>query len=151
MSGAGRGRDVQILIVDDDEVDVLLLERALRRSGIDNPVVRARDGQEALDLLRGAGPEPSPAWPCLVLLDINMPRMNGHEFLAAVRSDADLSDLTIFVLTTSEDNDDIKASYDRHVAGYLVKSGAADGVFKTAEMLGKFLDQVSFHEKCLVT
>lgn len=151
MRGEGRARDVQIMIVDDDEVDVLLLERALRRSGVGNPVVRARDGQEALDLLRGFGPQPAPAWPCIVLLDINMPRMNGHEFLAAVRSDAQLHDLTIFMLTTSEDNDDIKASYHRHAAGYLVKSGAADGVFKTAEMIGKFLDQVSFHEKRLVT
>jgi len=64
--------------------------------------------------------------PVVALVDINMPRMNGHEFVEAIRADSDLQELTVFMLTTSEDSNDIERAYDSHVAGYIVKERAGE-------------------------
>lgn len=117
---------VNILVVDDDDVDVMMIKRAFDRKRISNPVFFASDGVDALELLRGRGTQ-SIQRPYLILLDINMPRMNGIEFLDAVRQDDLLRDSVVFVLTTSEDDRDKVAAYRNNVAGYIVKSKAGDG------------------------
>jgi CheY-like chemotaxis protein len=111
-------RILNILLVDDDEVDVMNVKRAFKKANILNPVFVAGDGIEALEMLRsGAVPEHRR----LVLLDLNMPRMNGIEFLQELRNDPGLRATSVVVLTTSnEDNDKVEA-FDLNVAGYLLK------------------------------
>ena len=110
-------KTVSLLIVDDDDIDAMALKRALHKLKLLNPLYRACDGIEALELLR-AGKVPKPF---IILLDINMPRMNGLEFLEALRSDPELTHAVVFILTTSKSDEDIMAAYREHVAGYLLK------------------------------
>jgi CheY-like chemotaxis protein len=124
VAGAGRaedvvtGRELHILLVEDDEIDVMNVRRAFERNHITNPLQVASNGVEALELLRdGSFPEPRR----LVLLDLNMPKMNGLEFLRAVRADPALRSLSIVVLTTSNEERDKVEAYRLNVAGYLVK------------------------------
>jgi CheY-like chemotaxis protein len=109
---------INILLVEDDIVDVKNVERALRKNNVANPLFVAANGLEALDMLR-KGTVPGPRR--MVLLDLNMPKMNGIEFLHEIRKDPQLSSLTVIVLTTSNDDRDKVAAYELHVAGYLLK------------------------------
>ncbi len=111
-------RKTNILLVEDDELDVLNLQRAFERSNLPGPVMVAHDGVEALEILRS---DAAPRDRCLVLLDLNMPRMGGLEFLQELRADPALRSLPVVVLTTSTDECDRTAAYDLNVAGYLVK------------------------------
>jgi CheY-like chemotaxis protein len=111
-------RELNILLVDDDEVDVMTVKRAFTKANIANPVFVARDGVDALEQLRS---DMVPASRRLVLLDLNMPRMNGIEFLREVRKDAQLQALTVIVLTTSNEDRDRVEAYQLNVAGYLLK------------------------------
>jgi len=110
-------KEITLFIVDDDDIDAIALERALRKLKLLNTVCRAHDGQEALNLLR-AGAVPAPF---IILLDLNMPRMNGLEFLQAIREDPALTHAVVFVLTTSKSDEDLVAAYREHVAGYVLK------------------------------
>lgn len=114
--------EVTFLVVDDDEIDVELLQRAFRKLKIANPVVRARDGLEALDVLRGTGGRECLRPPYIILLDINMPRMTGLEFLNALRGDATLAQSIVFVLATSDDQLDIYKTQEMLISGYIVKN-----------------------------
>jgi CheY-like chemotaxis protein len=87
-------RLLNILLVDDDEVDVMNVQRAFRKNNILNPLYVAHNGLEALDLLRGDGPDAVPRDRRLILLDLNMPKMNGLEFLREIRADPELHNLT---------------------------------------------------------
>lgn len=125
---------VTFLIVEDDEIDLKSLKRAFRDLKIANLIVEARDGLQALELLRnGAVPRPY-----LILLDINMPRMNGFEFLDEIRQDELLSDSVVFVLTTSKSEEDVMHAYRNHVAGYVVKKDAARGLQQAVTLLDKY-------------
>ena len=109
---------LNILLVEDDDVDVMNVRRAFQRAHVSNPLHVAGNGIEALEMLRGDG---IPSDRRLVLLDLNMPRMNGIEFLRAVRADASLQSLPVVVLTTSNDERDKVDAYKLNVAGYLLK------------------------------
>lgn len=118
MAPAEHGKQVSLLIVDDDDIDVMGVRRALEKLKIANPTFRARDGLEALEMLRD---EMVPA-PFIVLLDLNMPRMNGIEFLRELRADKVLTTTVVFVLTTSKADEDMVMAYEKHIAGYMTKS-----------------------------
>ncbi|HET8650833.1 MAG TPA: response regulator [Gemmatimonadales bacterium] len=109
---------LNILLVEDDEVDVMNVRRAFAKSHIANPLFVASDGLEALDMLRSGA---VPADRRIVLLDLNMPRMNGIEFLQELRRSPELRHTTVVVLTTSNDERDKIGAYNLNVAGYLVK------------------------------
>jgi CheY-like chemotaxis protein len=109
---------LNILLVEDDEVDVMNVRRAFKKNNIANPLFVAGDGEDALARLRSGE---IPVERRIVLLDLNMPRMNGIEFLRALRSDPQLSRTTVVVLTTSNDERDKIDAYDLNVAGYLLK------------------------------
>ncbi|HEY4182823.1 MAG TPA: response regulator [Kofleriaceae bacterium] len=111
-------RSLNILLVEDDEVDIMTVRRAFTKANISNPIYVARDGIEALETLRR---DVMPAQRRLMLLDINMPRMNGIECLREIRKDPDLAPLTVVVLTTSNEDRDRVEAYQLNVAGYLVK------------------------------
>lgn len=111
-------RELNILLVEDDHVDVMNVQRAFQKSGISNPLWIAGNGVEALDKLRGGE---VPLSRLLILLDLNMPRMNGIEFLRSLRGDPDLRHLPVVVLSTSDDERDRVDAYHLNVAGYIVK------------------------------
>lgn len=108
---------MDLLVVDDDEVDQLTVARGLIAAALPVNVSRARDGVEALDMLRA---EPARAG-LVVLLDLNLPRMNGLEFLRALRADAALANTVVVVLTTSTDPRDRREAHALNVAGYFAK------------------------------
>ena len=139
-----KNQDVTILLVEDDEVDVRAIHRGLDKQRIANPVVPACDGLEALQLLRGEGGRAKVPRPYLILLDLNMPRMNGIQFLQELRRDPALSDSIVFVLTTSAAEEDQVAAYKAHIAGYLVKSDAGENFLKAIQLLDKYVITVQF-------
>jgi CheY-like chemotaxis protein len=112
---------VTVLLVDDDKVDTMAVRRSFRELNIANPIVATRNGIEALEHLRGENGHQKVPPPYLVLLDLNMPRMGGIEFLGELRNDPSLRRTVVFVMTTSEAEEDRIRSYDRNVAGYLLK------------------------------
>ncbi|MFO0577863.1 MAG: response regulator [Polyangia bacterium] len=111
-------RSLTILLVDDDDIDVMNVQRALKKAGLETPLYIAGDGVAALELLRSGS---LPTRRLLVLLDINMPKMNGIEFLRAIRKDPTLKSLCVVVLTTSNEERDRIEAYQLNVAGYLLK------------------------------
>ncbi len=130
-----RPREVKILLVEDDEVDVMRVQRGFHQLRIANEIVRARDGIEALEILRGAGSQARIETPYLVLLDINLPRMTGLEFLAALRADEELKVTVVFVLTTSKNDEDRLEAYRHNVAGFMLKDEAGREFVRAMEML----------------
>ena len=126
---------VTVLLVEDNQIDVEAVVRAFGERKIANPMVVAKDGREALEILRTPGKVPRPF---LTLLDLNMPRMNGIEFLAELREDSLLRDSVVFVLTTSKSDEDRAAAYDANIAGYIVKSDVGRGFLKLVELLDKY-------------
>lgn len=137
-------KNVSILIIDDDRVDVVSVKGALEENGIANPVYVASDGLKALELLRGQNENEKISEPFLILLDLNMPRMNGMEFLQALRSDEHLKKSIVFVLTTSDDDRDKVAAYNFNVAGYIVKSNVGQDFIKLINLLHDFKLVVQF-------
>ena len=110
-------RVINILLVDDDEVDVMTVKRAFARANISNPIFVATNGIEALAILR-RGTLPARH---LVLLDLNMPKMNGIEFLREVRNDPKLQQVSVVMMTTSNEERDRIEAFKLNVAGYLLK------------------------------
>lgn len=106
-----------LLLVEDDVVDVMTIKRALKEIHVVNPVVHVENGEEALAYLRDPDNKP----PCIILLDLNMPIMNGIEFLHVVKNDDQLRRFPVIVLTTSEEQQDKLNSFNLGVAGYMAK------------------------------
>ena len=106
-----------ILLVEDDNIDAMTVKRALKELKIANPLVHQLNGEEALDYLRTDNSHR----PCVILLDLNMPRMNGIEFLKIAKADNELRQIPVIVLTTSKDEHDKVESFHFSVAGYIVK------------------------------
>ena len=131
-------KKVSILIVEDDEVDVMAIRRAFHETNISNPIYIAKDGIEALQKLRSK----EIPYPYIVLMDLNMPRMNGIDCMKEIRADQSLKRTTIFALSTSNDEKDRLRSYDCNVAGYIVKSDIGNEFGKALEMLYQYLNVV---------
>lgn len=118
--------DAVILLVEDDRVDIMTVQRALKKIDITNPLIVARTGVEALGMLRGDGfPRIEPA-PSLILLDLNLPRMGGIEFLRELRADPVLKNLPVIVLTSSNEPGDRAAAFEYEVNDYIVKPHTFD-------------------------
>ncbi|WP_135506952.1 response regulator [Roseovarius aestuariivivens] len=134
---------VTFLVVDDDDVAVMAIRRVVKKLRLTNPIERAVDGRDALDRLRDTGEE-AVGRPFIILLDLNMPRMNGLEFLAELREDIELANSVVFVMTTSDSPRDIAAAYDHKIAGYIVKESAYDTFAAAMDMLQTYTEIVSF-------
>jgi CheY-like chemotaxis protein len=106
-----------VLLVEDDAIDAMTVQRAFKDLKLMNPLAHVTNGEEALDYLKQPDNEP----PCVILLDLNMPRMNGVEFMRVAKADPDLKRIPIVVLTTSTEDSDVVDSYRLSVAGYIVK------------------------------
>ena len=107
-----------ILLIEDDNVDVMTVERVFRDLKIANQLVSTSNGEQALEYLRTNGNKK----PCVILLDLNMPKMNGTEFLKIIKTDESLKKIPVVVLTTSSQQQDVVESFDLGAAGYMVKS-----------------------------
>ncbi|EAW38247.1 response regulator [Lyngbya sp. PCC 8106] len=114
---------INILLVEDDEVDVMNVKRAFKKSNIYNPLFIAGNGLEALEMLRSSPGKPPqvPDSRRLILLDLNMPKMGGLEFLSELRSDPELKATPVIVLTTSDEDRDLVEAYNLNIAGYILK------------------------------
>ena len=126
------------LLVEDDDVELMILKRSFKKLKIANPIIVAHDGIEALSILRGEDDHDPIKEPYIILLDLNMPRMNGIEFLVELRKDPELSRAVVFVLTTSNDERDKLLAYDKHIAGYIVKSNAGESFINALDMLDRY-------------
>lgn len=129
------GKQVKLLLVDDDVIFKKTLKRLLTTGGLDAPVVEASNGEEALSILKNYDPANEDEV-LVVLLDINMPVMSGFELLEELRQNPSFNRLPIFILSTSSDSDDVAQAYELNVAGYLHKNAALE---KLQEQIG-FLD-----------
>jgi CheY-like chemotaxis protein len=127
-----------ILLVDDDDVAAEAVVRGLAKHAMHCPIAMAEDGNAALQVLRGTHPTRRIAKPYLVLLDLNMPRMNGFEFLRELRMDAELHATVVFVLTTSDSKSERAKAYQENIAGYMVKSGVGHQVSGLARFLTEY-------------
>jgi CheY-like chemotaxis protein len=127
-----------ILLADDDDVAAEAVVRSLQKAGLTFPVVWAEDGAQALCALRGDDPARQVPRPRVTLLDLNMPRMNGFEFLQALRADDTLRDDVVFVLTTSDVDTDRMRAYHAHIAGYMVKALVGPQFSRLAQLLGLY-------------
>jgi CheY-like chemotaxis protein len=135
---------VTILLVDDDKVDTMAVRRSFRELNITNPMVAARNGIEALEHLRGENGHDKVPSPCLVLLDLNMPRMGGIEFLAELRNDPALRRTLVFVMTTSEAEEDRMRAYDKNIAGYVLKHRPGQSFLDAIGMLQHYWRTIEF-------
>jgi CheY-like chemotaxis protein len=129
------GRELHIVLVEDDDVDVMTVRRAFEKNRMTNPLYVASNGMEALELLR-SGTIPSARR--LILLDLNMPKMNGIEFLRELRADPQLQSSSVVVLTTSNEERDVVEAYRLHVAGYLLKPVTFESFVELMGTLNKY-------------
>lgn len=120
-----------ILLVEDDRVDVMTVQRALSKHKIENPLFVARTATDALAMLRGEGAEKIEPPPALILLDLNLPRMSGIDFLRELRKDRELRGLSVIVLTSSNEPHDRAAAFQYEAEDYIVKPHSF-GEFATA-------------------
>ncbi|MFW8635332.1 response regulator [Cribrihabitans pelagius] len=129
---------LNILLVEDDDGDAKAVQRAFRSVRLANTIVRTVDGIEALELLRGQDPERKMPVPYILLVDINMPRMNGIELVQELRNDPDLKQSIIFILTTSKMEEDKAAAYNLNVTGYIVKETAGRDFLNLVDMIESY-------------
>lgn len=129
---------INILLVEDDEVDIMNVQRSFKKNNITNPLHIARNGLEALAILKGEGPQGHLPTPRIILLDINMPKMGGIEFLMELRKLPQLRSLSVFVMTTSNEESDKIAAYNLNVAGYILKPLSFEGFSSAVSILNHY-------------
>ena len=132
---------IHILLVEDDEVDIMNVKRAFKKNKIDNPLHLASNGLDALEKLRDSELIPTPK---IILLDINMPKMNGIEFLRELRKDDKLKDIVVFIMTTSNEDSDKIDAYNLNVAGYILKPLSFDNFVEAIKNLSQYWSIIEF-------
>lgn len=138
------GRPLHILLVEDDDVDAELIVRGFRSRQGEQLITVARNGLEALDILRGLSGHAKPVQPYLILTDINMPQMNGFEFLRELRRDPQLRQSMVFVLTGSALETDMRVAYGQQIAGYLLKAKVATDFSLLVSLVQCYHEHVAF-------
>jgi len=131
-------RPIAILLVEDNPGDARLVREALKSAGIDSLLTVARDGEEALDLLRGIHPAREAVRPDLILLDLNLPRKDGRELLAEIKQDPSLQRIPVVVLTSSAAAQDIRTAYELQANSYIVKQVSLEEFTKAIASIHHF-------------
>lgn len=126
------------LIVDDDTVSVMAMQRAMQKLKILNETIVCKDGQDALEFLQARIATRARLGPLIVMLDLNMPRMGGIEFLDEIRQDPQLKHIIVFVFTTSDMPKDMHSAYAHNVAGYIVKEHPSETFAEALDMLDSY-------------
>lgn len=129
---------MNILLVEDNDLDVEILKRGLKKLGSTGSLVRAKDGIDALELLTRDLDQKDLPRPYMILLDINMPRMNGHEFLKSLRNTEGLRHARVIVFTTSDSRKDVYLAYQNNASGYIVKPNSASDLQEVLRTLRAF-------------
>lgn len=135
---------INILLAEDDNGDAKAIRRAFEKSGHPHHITRAVDGIEALEYLRGENGKEKPKFPCILLVDLNMPRMGGIELIREIRQDNRLKQTIIFVISTSKKLEDTIAAYNLNVAGYVTKEIAGGNLTQLVDMLNLYRNLVTF-------
>jgi len=130
-----KNKVLTILLVEDDDGDAKAIGRAFQKAKISNTIIRAVDGIEALDILKGTNGREKIPHPYILLVDLNMPRMNGIQLIQALREDLELRHTISFILTTSLREEDKMASYDLNIAGYILKSTAGQDFLNLVNLI----------------
>ena len=133
---------IEILLVDDDPLDVRLTTEQLSKSKVRNVVHAVGDGREALAYLRQEGEHTDAARPDVILLDLNMPVMTGHELLAELKDDPELRSIPVVVVTTSDEDEDIARSYDLQASAYVTKPIGLDELGRVVRAIEEFWFEV---------
>jgi len=133
---------ITILLVEDDDVDVMNVKRAFKKNEIENPLILAGNGLEALEKLRNPDLLPKPK---IILLDINMPKMNGIEVLKKLRADDQLKSSSVFIMTTSNDDADKFDAYNLNVAGYNLKPLSFNDFVSSVKNLTAYWSLIEFN------
>ena len=134
----GTPNPIRILLVEDDDGDAKAVVRTFEKARIANPIVRALDGIEAMAILNGTDNRPKLESPYLLLVDLNMPRMDGIQLVTAIREDPELHDTIIFMLTTSNRAEDKQAAYSLNVTGYILKEKAGEDFLKLFSLVDTY-------------
>lgn len=132
------GRPIAILLVEDSPTDALLAKEALKLGAVDHTLNHVHDGIQAMQYLRREKPFGDATRPDVVLLDLNMPGMNGHEVLEEIQADESLRRIPVMVLTTSEDERDINDAYDRNANFYVTKPVDLSDFIEVMQSLSRF-------------
>lgn len=133
-------KQLNILLVEDDEVDVMTVQRAFKKNNLlqEHRLFIANNGLEALSVLKGESDPPMPGENRLVLLDLNMPKMGGIEFLHALRENESLKATSVIILTTSDEDKDKVEAYRFNVAGYILKPVTFDKFVDTIAVIDEY-------------
>ncbi|MFV0541160.1 MAG: response regulator [Aestuariibaculum sp.] len=129
-----------LMLIEDDEIESIKFDRALSRLNRPYKTIQAKNGEEALKTLNE-----TPSLPHLIIMDLNMPKMNGLEFLSALKQNSKLLHIPIIVLTTSENTDDVTEAYRQGVAGYIVKPLKYDDYLNKIKTLIEYWDINEFN------
>ncbi len=136
------GRPIEVLLIEDDPGDVLITREAFEHHKVHNTLRVARDGQEGLDYLYQRGSHEGATRPDLILLDLNLPKYNGHQLLEKIKSDPDLCLIPVVVLTTSAAEEDILRSYRLHANAYVTKPVGFEQFMNVIRQIDEFFVQV---------
>ncbi len=128
-------REMNILLVEDNAIEAEIFERALRKIGATGVLHRVKNGIEAIDFLRERERKDLLPTPFVVFVDVHMPGMDGHEFLEALRADGSIGAARVYMLSSSDHEDDVLRAYRHHVNGYIVKPGSSAKLCETLEAL----------------
>ncbi|HYY00092.1 MAG TPA: response regulator [Mycobacterium sp.] len=136
------GRPIEVLLIEDDPGDVLITREAFEHYKIRNTLRVASDGQEGLDYLYRRGSHEGATRPDLILLDLNLPKYDGHQLLERIKSDSDLCHIPVVVLTTSAADEDILRSYRLHANAYVTKPVGFEQFMNVIRQIDEFFVQV---------
>jgi len=128
-------RAIEVLLIEDNPADVYLMMMALRDGRVKAHVHVVNDGEEALSFLNKQKDFRNSPRPDIVLLDLNLPRIDGHEVLASLKADPELSDIPVVVISNSDAEGDVVEAYQKHVAGYIIKPSNVDDYFAAIRTL----------------
>ncbi|WP_293751375.1 response regulator [uncultured Paraglaciecola sp.] len=127
-------KEVSLFLIEDDDIDAMSIKREFNRRKMVNPIIRAKDGVEAFEFLTVEKINR----PFVILLDLQMPRMNGLEFLTKLRADSHYKNSVVFVFTTSQNEQDIFKSYELNIAGYFIKDEVGEGLINIVDILDSY-------------
>ncbi len=137
---------VNILLVEDDEVDVMNVKRAFKKNNVTNPLFVCNNGLEAIEFLTERLASNPTEVPKIILLDLNMPKMGGIEFLRELRKNNDLKNISVFVMTTSNEDRDKVDAYNLNVAGYILKPLSMERFIEAVSTLNNYWKLCEFPE-----